>query len=845
MGRRSVLPESVAVYDTTLRDGCQGAGISLSLRDKLDVARRLDELGVDWVEGGWPGSNPKDEQFFEAIREQPLRHARVAAFGSTRRARVLPEDDRNLRLLVDAGTPTVALVAKAWDFHVTAVLRTSLEENLAMVADSVRFLKEHGREVVLDAEHFFDGYGSGRGHAIDVLGAAADAGADWLVLCDTNGGSLPTQISDAVADVVATFDVPVGIHAHNDGELAVANTLAAVTAGARQVQGTINGYGERVGNANLCSVIPNLVLKLGVACNAADRLEELTAYSAYVDDVANVAPNPRLPFVGYAAFAHKGGIHVQAVSIDPRTYEHVDPHVVGNERRVLVGELSGRNNVAERARALGIDLAADDPVARSVAAKLKELENEGFQFEDAEASFELLVRRMLDGYRRPFVPLAYAVDARKQHDDEATMSLATVVVGVGAEVLRGEATGGGPVDALERAFRRALQPAFPHLAGVALTDFRSQIAHGRGGSRGAVRVRISGSASRRAPWTTVGSAPDLLHASWLALGDCLEYAVLTRAGAESSAVEIRPRVEPIPLAQLAPLLRGELDDSDRDLLRTLAATDWSAMTLDLADASARRVAAHATSLGAALLYSFGNFCAIAAHPERGSVVRVNLLKGRPENQVGSVTTTRDRFESLFDWSLVPEPLSRRCVLELIDAFYELGPMGFRGPAVHTLPGHLTSLDSTTRTTQLIGPGNRCPSNDLVGEALVRAGSDYLFITSANVSSGITGRIEPAHYDLRGMQEDFGNADGVVLIGHREEGSVRASYPKHLPMSTSILAFHQIATDEQGQPALVLERHGSLAADDVRDLVAGFGLGLVFGPGARERLPLRDDAPISV
>jgi 2-isopropylmalate synthase len=845
MTSRPAPSERVVVYDTTLRDGCQGAGISLALQDKLDVARRLDEVGVDWIEGGWPGSNPKDGQFFAAIRDQPLRRARVTAFGSTRRARVLPEDDRNLRLLVEARTPTVALVAKAWDFHVTAVLRTSLEENLAMVADSVRFLKEHGREVVLDAEHFFDGYRRGRGHAMEVLAAAVDAGADWLVLCDTNGGSLPAEIGEGVTDVVRTFDVPVGIHAHNDGELAVANTLAAVAAGARHVQGTINGYGERVGNANLCSVIPNLVLKLGVACHVAERLEELTALSAYIDDVANVERNLRLPFVGYAAFAHKGGIHVQAVSIDPRTYEHIDPHLVGNDRRILVSELSGRNNAAERARALGIDLAADDAVARKVAAKLKELEHEGFQFEDAEASFELLVRRLLDGYGRPFVPLAYAVDARKQHGDEATVSAATVVVSVGAEVLRGEAPGGGPVDALERAFRRALQPAFPHLAGVTLTDFRSQIARGHGDSRGAVRVRVTGSAPQRSPWTTVGSAPDLLHATWLALGDCLEYAVLTRAGAESSAVEIRPRVEPMPLAQLAPLLHADLAAADRDVLRTLASTDWSTTTLDLADASARRLAAHATSLGAALFYSFGNFCAIAAHPDHGSVVRVNLLKGRPENQVGSIATTRDRFVRLFDWSLVPAPLSQERLLELIDAFYELGPMGFRGPAVHTMPGHLTSLDSTTRTTQLIGPGYRCPSNALVDEALARTGGDYLFITSANVSSGVTGRVEPAHYDLRGMQEDFGNADGVVLIGHREEGPVRASYPRHLPMSTSILAFHRLGTDEQGRPALVLERHGSLAADDVRDIVAGFGFGLVLGPGAAERLPLRDDTAIGV
>jgi len=402
---------TVAIYDTTLRDGCQGAGIALSLQDKIDVARRLDELGVDWIEGGWPGSNPKDAQFFEAVRQDPLKHARVAAFGSTRRPGIQAAEDRNLQMLVAAETPTVTLVAKSWDFHVTSVLRTTLEENLAMVSESIRYLKERGREVVVDAEHFFDGYRRGREHALTVLAAATEAGADWLVLCDTNGGSLPGQIEEAVSDVATRFGVAVGIHAHNDGELAVANTLAAVAAGATHVQGTINGYGERVGNANLCSVIPNLVVKLGAECNAGERLSELTAVSAYVDEVANVARNPRLPFVGYAAFAHKGGVHVQAVAIDPRSYEHIEPNVVGNERRIFVGELSGRNNVVQRARGLGIEL-EDGDVARAVAEKLKELENEGFAFEDAEASFALLVQGMLDGYSRPFVPLAYAVDAR-------------------------------------------------------------------------------------------------------------------------------------------------------------------------------------------------------------------------------------------------------------------------------------------------------------------------------------------------------------------------------------------------------------------------------------------------
>jgi tRNA A37 threonylcarbamoyladenosine synthetase subunit TsaC/SUA5/YrdC len=568
---------------------------------------------------------------------------------------------------------------------------------------------------------------------------------------------------------------------------------------------------------------------MGYPCAANAHLGELTELSREIDDFANLEPNPRLPFVGSAAFAHKGGIHVQAVALDPTTYEHVEPGSVGNERRILVSELSGRNNVVERARELGLDLDADGDVARQVAAKIKELEREGFQFEDAEASFELLVRRAAGSLEAPFAAKAYSVDARKREGEEATQSVATAEVTVGGDVLRGEAVGGGPVDALEKALRRALTPAFPNLDNVSLTDFRSQIARGADGERGSVRVRLTGSAEGSRPWTTVGSAPDLLHASWLALVDCLEYAVLTEAGAPGPE-----RPPAMPLAELAVLLQP---DGDREALRAVEKTDWSAVTLDLADPGDRELAARATALGAALFYSFGNFCAIAAHPERRSVVRVNLVKGRPENQVGSVTTTHDRFETLFDWSLVPDGISRDQVLALMDAFYELGPMGFRGPAAHSIPAHLTSLDAELRTTQLIAPGYRCPSNELLDDVLARAGVNLLFITSANVSSGVTGKVEAAHYDLAGMQQDFGGADGIVLIGHRDEAAARAEYPRHLPMSTSILAFHKLADG-----ALILERHGSLEADDVRSVVAEHGFELLLADGARERLPMRDAVP---
>ena len=833
----------VRIYDTTLRDGCQAAGLSLSLADKLNVARLLDDFGVDYVEGGWPASNPKDAQFFEALREQPLRRARASAFGSTRHANSRPEDDMNLRVLIEAGTPTVAIVAKASDVQVRGVLRTTLEENLAMVADSVRYLKDAGREVILDAEHYFDGARSSRDYALAVLEAAAGAGADWLVLCDTNGGSLPDAVAGAVADAVAAFGPIVGVHTHDDSGLAIANALAAVGAGAGHVQGTINGYGERVGNANLCTLIPNLVLRLGRECAAGEQLDRLTALSRAVDDIANVAPNPRQPFVGRVAFAHKGGIHVHAVARDPSNYEHLDPAVVGNVRRIMVSELSGRATIAELARELDVDIEQGGEAEGAALAKVKQLESQGFQFEDAAASFELLVRGCEAGYEPPFAPLAYAVDSRKGAEDGGTVSVASAEVAVGGEVLRGEATGNGPVDALEQAVRRALTPAYPNLTQVRLTDFRSHIARPLAGERGPVTVRITGSVADGTPWTTIASSGDLLHASWLALTENLEYAVITRAGVSASvAAELRPSAERISLRELAPQLAGEPTGSDLAFLDAVEATDWSATTLDIADPEDRALAARATALGAAAFYSFGNFCAVAAHPRWESVRRVNVLKGRPENQVGSVTTTRNRFGLLFDWRALPGDLTRDRVLALMDDFFELGPMGFRGPAAPIIPGHCSSLDGETRTTQVIAPGYRCESNKLLDEILGLIEDDFLFITSANVSSGITGRVEPAHYDLQGIQQDFGHLDGVVLIGHRAEARVRATYPRHLPMSTSIVAFHKLGTGEAGEPAIVLERHGSLDVEPIREIVARHGFGLVLEAGARKRLPMRDDAP---
>jgi 2-isopropylmalate synthase len=836
------LGAEVRIYDTTLRDGCQAAGLSLSLADKLKVARLLDDFGVDYVEGGWPASNPKDAQFFEALREEPLRRARASAFGSTRRANTRPEDDMNLRVLLEAGTPTVAIVAKASDAQVRGVLRTTLEENIAMVADSVRYLKAAGREVILDAEHYFDGARGNRDHALAVLDAAAGAGADWLVLCDTNGGSLPDAVGSAVQEAVAAFGPIVGVHTHDDSGLAIANSLAAVQAGAGHVQGTINGYGERVGNANLCTLIPNLVLRLGVTCAAGEQLDRLTALSRAVDDIANVPPNPRQPFVGRVAFAHKGGIHVHAVARDPSNYEHLDPALVGNERRIMVSELSGRATISQLAREFGVTLEPGGDAERVALGKVKQLESQGFQFEDAAASFELLVRRCDAAYEPPFEPLAFAVDSRKAAEDGGTVSVASAEVAVGGEVLRGEATGNGPVDALEKAVRRALTPAYPNLTQVALTDFRSHIARPLAGERGSVTVRITGSVPGAAPWTTIASSGDLLHASWLALMENLEYAVLTRAGVSASVpAELRPSTERISLRELAPVLAGELTPADAQLLDLVETTDWTTTALDIADPADRTLAARATALGAAIFYSFGNFCAVAAHPRWESVRRVNFLKGRPENQVGSVTTTRDRYGLLFDWRALPDGLTHGRVLALMDDFFELGPMGFRGPAAPFIPGHCSSLDAETRTTQVIAPGYRCPSNALLDETLGLIEDDFLFITSANVSSGVTGRVEPAHYDLQGIKEDFGHQDGVVLIGHRAEARVRATYRGHLPMSTSIVAFHKLGVDEDGERAIVLERHGSLDVEPIREIVSRHGFGLVLEAGARTRLPMRDDA----
>jgi 2-isopropylmalate synthase len=519
----------VEIYDTTLRDGAQMEGLSLSVADKLEIARLLDELGVDYIEGGWPGANPKDTEFFERAKTLSLKNAVLCAFGSTRRAGTAVDQDAQLQALLDAETPVVTIVGKSWDLHVTDVLETTLEENLAMIRDSVQYLREQGRRVFYDAEHFFDGYRANPAFALETVAAAARAGAERIILCDTNGGSLPEWIREVVAAVRERLpNVAIGIHTHNDGELAVANSLAAVEAGATQVQGCINGYGERVGNANLCSVIPNLALKLGREVLRPGSLERLTEVSHLVSEIANLAPDSHQPFVGRSAFAHKGGLHVAAFMKVAESYQHIDPAVVGNRPRVVVSELSGRGNILYKLQERGLDLDATSGEARRILERVKQLEHEGFEFESAEASFDLLVRRSRPGYQPPFelVDWLVIVERRRrtpvESDDDGLLSEATVKVRVNGELVHTAAEGNGPVNALDRALRKGLTAFYPQIEKIRLVDYKVRILDGGSGTGSVVRVLIESSDGQR-EWRTVGSSTNIIEASWLALADSLEY----------------------------------------------------------------------------------------------------------------------------------------------------------------------------------------------------------------------------------------------------------------------------------------------------------------------------------
>ena len=514
----------IELLDTTLRDGTQAEGVSLSVRDKVAVAEALAAFGIDLIEGGWPGSNPRDAEFFEAMKGRALpRGARLTAFGATRRKGTAVEDDPSLAALLEAATPVVTLFGKSWTLHALEALEVSLEENLAMIRESVAYLRAAGRRVVYDAEHFFDGYFEDPAYALATLEAAAEGGADTLVLADTNGGRLPEEIFAATQRVVARFShLTIGIHAHNDAELAVANSLAALRAGARHLQGTLNGYGERAGNANLTSLIPTLVLKYGAELKAADSLERLRELAHFVDERANQQPNRRAPYVGDAAFAHKGGVHVSAVLKNPRTYEHVEPERVGNRRRFLVSDLSGRSNLLAKLAEAGIELAKDE--AGPLLEEVKALERDGYAFEGADASFYLLAHR-LQGGEEPFTVAAFrswtSGDAHGHWQAEATVQLS-----VAGRTVHTAATGEGPVGALDNALRKALLSFFPELEAVGLADYKVRVLEGQeAGTASVVRVLVEmeGDGVR---WSTVGASANVLEASLKALVDGYAYALL-------------------------------------------------------------------------------------------------------------------------------------------------------------------------------------------------------------------------------------------------------------------------------------------------------------------------------
>ena len=514
--------KDVLIYDTTLRDGCQGEDISFTLADKLRIAAKLVELGVDYIEGGYPGSNPRDADFFKQVKKLKLKKTKVAAFGTTRRPGVKAAQDVSLKTLLDADTPAVTLVGKTWDLHVRDDLRISKKANLEMIADSIAFMKERVEEVIFDAEHFFDGYHSNAEFALDCLKAAKDGGADWIVLCDTNGGALPNDIRGAIAAVKNEVSVPLGIHCHNDGELAVANSLAAVDMGVRQVQGTINGFGERCGNLNLCSLMPNLQLKMGKRCINSEQLKKLREVSYLFYELANVNPNKHQPYVGDSAFAHKGGLHVAGIIKNRQTYEHIDPELIGNHQRVLVSELAGRSNIVYKAREYGIDLKNDDPAVQEILRRIKDLESQGFEFEAAEASFELLIQEALGRKKKNFQLVGFRVIDEKRNEKEPPISEATIMVQVDGVLEHAAAMGNGPVNALDQALRKALTKFYPNLQEVELLDYKVRVLSSGEGTASSVRVLVE-SGDKKGRWGTVGVSHNVIEASWQAVVDSIDY----------------------------------------------------------------------------------------------------------------------------------------------------------------------------------------------------------------------------------------------------------------------------------------------------------------------------------
>lgn len=555
------VPQPIWIYDTTLRDGAQREGLSLSLEDKLRIARQLDRMGIPFIEGGWPGANPKDVQFFWQIKEEPLTQAEVVAFCSTRRPGKTAAKDPMLQPILAAGTRWLTVFGKSWDLHVTTGLQTTLDENLAMIQDTIAFFRSQERRIIYDAEHWFDGYKQNPDYALQTLQAAIAGGAEWIVLCDTNGGCLPHEISQIVSEVVAALgianpvkvegaiasgrSVPIpeqpptrpllGIHTHNDSGTAVANALAAVLGGACMVQGTINGYGERCGNADLCTLIPNLQLKLGYQCVAPAQLAQLTESSRLISEVVNLAPDDHSPFVGLSAFAHKGGIHVSAVERNPLTYEHIQPEQVGNRRRIVVSDQAGLSNILAKARSFGIELDKGDPTCRQILQHLKSLENQGYQFEAAEASFELLMREALRQRQSFFDIKDYHIHCHVTRQDELwqAQSLATIKVAVDGKDILEAAEGNGPVAALDTALRKALLNFYPAISSFQLSDYKVRILDSASGTSAKTRVLVESSSGTQR-WTTVGVSSNIIEASYQAVVEGLEYGLMRQFQAKSA-----------------------------------------------------------------------------------------------------------------------------------------------------------------------------------------------------------------------------------------------------------------------------------------------------------------------
>ncbi len=523
------ISDSFHIYDTTLRDGAQQEGLNLSVHDKLTIARHLDDLGVGFIEGGWPGANPKDTEFFKlAAKELKLKNATFVAFGATRRANTKAADDVLLRALAESGAPVVTLVAKSHDRHVELALKTDLQENLAMIKDSIKFLRQGGQRVFLDAEHFFDGYRANPAYALEVVRVAAEAGADVIALCDTNGGMLPDELSDVVAKVISDSAARIGIHCHNDTGCAIANSLAAVAAGASHVQGTLNGYGERTGNADLISIIANLQLKKKQEVLPAGALEEAFRIAHAVAEVTNVSPSARQPYVGISAFAHKAGLHASAIKVDPALYQHENPESVGNDMRMLVSEMAGRASIEIKSSQLGFDLSKEKEVVARLVERVKELESGGYTFEAADASFELLLREELAGKKPSFFTIESWKTSVDQGADGSVTSRAEVSIKAKGELISSSGSGNGPVNAIDRALRNGLEKLYPELAELELTDYKVRILEGRLGTGAITRVLVE-SSDGRGEWSTIGVHENVIAASAMALEDALTYGLI-RAG---------------------------------------------------------------------------------------------------------------------------------------------------------------------------------------------------------------------------------------------------------------------------------------------------------------------------